>query len=66
MYRYRTNEMKPMSSSSLKWVINQISLCESELRDRDLEVESYLISDVVNVKKQLNETIKNLITEYKN
>ena len=66
MNRYRTTEMKPISSSSLKWVINQISLCESELRDRELEVESHLINDVVNVKKQLNETIKNLITEYKN
>lgn len=65
MYRYRTIEKKEMSPSSLKWVINQISLCESELRNRNLNVDSTLINDVVRVKYQLNETINNLITNNK-
>ena len=65
MYRYRTIEKKEMSQSSLTWVINQISLCESELRNRNLNVDSTLINDVVRVKYQLNETINNLITNNK-
>jgi len=66
-YRYYTTRQpkkKPMYNSSLKWIINQISWLEIQLKNKELDVDDSLITDLRKVMSEFNQTTNELI--YKN
>ena len=59
---YRTTIKKPLFSPSVKWIINQLSKVENELKNKELKrVEDYLKNDLKQVLGELNLTINQLI-----
>ena len=59
---YRTTIKKPLFSPSVKWIINQLSKVENELKNKELKrVDDYLKNDLKQVLGELNLTVNQLI-----
>ena len=60
--RIYTTLKEPMFPPSVKWIINQLSKVESDLKNKELKrVDEYLKRDLKQVLGELNLTINQLI-----